>query len=145
MQKQSKVLFVGPTGTGKTCLVKKLCTNLFEQKYIQTLSFEVYTNIGEYCIFDTGGKENYRGLVDGIYMNSDIGIIFLDNVENNTSLFYWIEEIEKFLPKNKIGIVITKCKEYKEEVFLDFPIIYLDIKSLESKNFLKFLDKIKNK
>jgi small GTP-binding protein len=142
---QTKVLFVGPNGTGKTCLVKKLCTNLFEKKYLRTVGFEVYNNIEGYCVFDTAGHENYRGLTDSVYENSHIGIIFLDNVEDKKTIFYWIKEIEKFIPKNKIGIVVTKSSEYKEEIFLEFPILYLDMKTLENKKFIEFLDKIKIK
>jgi hypothetical protein len=42
-------------------------------------------------------------------------------------------------------IVVTKSSLYKEEMFLDFPILFLDIKTLENKKFLEFLNKIKNK
>ncbi|XP_020813051.1 GTP-binding nuclear protein Ran-like [Drosophila serrata] len=80
-----KCLLVGDGLTGKTTFVKRHMTGEFEKNYVATRDVEVHplifhTNRGaiRFNIWDTSGKENFKGLLDTSCVLAQCAIIIFD-------------------------------------------------------------------
>ena len=78
-----KIILIGNSGVGKSCLTIKATQNEFKNDYTSTIGFEFFkfhvrlynnTNI-RLQIWDTCGQEIYRSLVSNFYKNSCLAII----------------------------------------------------------------------
>ncbi len=77
-----KLILVGDSGVGKSCLSIKATKNIFQNNYCATLAFEFYSinvkindKIIKLQIWDTCGQEIYKSLIRNFYRNSSLAII----------------------------------------------------------------------
>ena len=91
-----KIILIGDSGVGKSCLTLKGTKNIFEDYYQTTIGFEFSTfNIKindkyiRLSIWDTCGQEIYRSIISGFYRNSSLAMIVysIDNFESFHNLF----------------------------------------------------------
>ena len=113
-----KIIMIGDSGVGKSCLIMKATKNLFENFYSSTVGFEFYTfnilikdKVIRLQIWDTCGQEMYRSLINGFYRSSSLAILVF-SIDNNRSfegLESWLNEIkEKGNPNIKIFLIGNK-------------------------------------
>ena len=77
-----KIIIIGDSGVGKSCLSVKATKNIFENNYLATVGFEFFNfnlKLGERVIrlqiWDTCGQEIYRSLITNFYRNSSLAFI----------------------------------------------------------------------
>jgi small GTP-binding protein len=77
-----KLIVIGESGVGKSCLTMKATKNLFETNYQTTVGFEFFTfnvkindKIIKLQIWDTCGQEIYKSLITNFYRNSSLAIM----------------------------------------------------------------------
>ena len=77
-----KIIIIGNSGVGKSCLSVKATKNVFENNYLATVGFEFFNfniKLGERVvrlqIWDTCGQEIYRSLITNFYRNSSLAFI----------------------------------------------------------------------
>ena len=77
-----KIIIIGNSGVGKSCLSVKATKNIFENNYSATVGFEFFNfnvKLGEKVIrlqiWDTCGQEVYRSLISNFYRNSSLAFI----------------------------------------------------------------------
>ena len=77
-----KVVVIGDTGVGKSCLSIKATKKIFNDEYSATIGFEfckynlkIKDTIIRLQIWDTCGQEIYRSLVANFYRNASLAII----------------------------------------------------------------------
>ena len=133
-----KVIIIGDSGVGKSCLTIKAIKDRFEPKYSPTIGFDFLTfgikinnkNIN-LQIWDTCGQEVYRSLISSFYRNSSLAILVfsVDNENSFNDLENWLNEVKSqsnvdmniILIGNKIDleeqrkISTEKLKEFCEE------------------------------
>ena len=141
-----KIIVIGDSGVGKSCLTLKATKNYFENYYSPTVGFEFFTffiKIKEKCIrlqiWDTCGQEVYRSLITGFYRNSSVALLVyaIDNKSSFESMEYWLNDIKClgnpnvkiFMIGNKVDLdakrEITKehgqkfCKDHGLNMFLE--------------------------
>ena len=124
-----KIIIIGDSYVGKSCLAIKATKGTFESLYTPTVGFEFLTffvkiensNI-KLQIWDTCGQEVYRSLIGSFYRNSSLAIIVyaIDNDNSFSSIDTWVNELKTkgnpdmtiFLVGNKADLedkrVITK-------------------------------------
>ena len=101
-----KVILVGETGVGKTCVIVRFLSNVFNDNprsttganyASKTLEFKDYNQSLQYDIWDTAGQEKYRGLAKIFYKDAAIAILVYD-ITNRKSFeelkTYWHEQIK---------------------------------------------------
>ncbi len=106
MSSVCKVILVGETGVGKTCIIMRFLNNVYEENHIsttganfasKTLEFKEYKTSLQYDIWDTAGQEKYRGLAKIFYKDAAIAILVYD-ITNRKSFeelkAYWHEQIK---------------------------------------------------
>ena len=81
----TKVVIIGESGVGKTCIIERFCQNKFTQSTVSTIgaanaSAKVYIREKAYDldIWDTAGQELYRSLNKIFYKNAKIAILVYD-------------------------------------------------------------------
>jgi small GTP-binding protein len=77
-----KLIVIGDSGVGKSCLTMKATKNQFESNYSTTVGFEFFTfnvkindKIIKLQIWDTCGQEIYKSLITNFYRNSSLAIM----------------------------------------------------------------------
>ena len=79
-----KMIVIGDSGVGKSCLTNKATKNIFEESYNATVGFEFFTfnikinnKIIKLQVWDTCGQELYRSLITNFYRNSSLAIMVI--------------------------------------------------------------------
>ena len=137
-----KVIVIGDSGVGKSCLTTQAVRQNFEEFYTATVGFEFLTfnmrinnNVLKLQIWDTCGQEVYKSLISNFYRNSSLALILyaIDNSDSFRHAETWLNDLEQqanpnvkiFLVGNKSDLedkrVITKeeGEKFKEEKNLD--------------------------
>ena len=77
-----KLIVVGNTSVGKTCLLTKATINQFNKNNVTTIcteihefNMEVENQIVKLKIWDTGGQERFRSLTRNYFRSSSLAII----------------------------------------------------------------------
>ena len=119
-----KIIIIGDSFVGKSCLALKACKGLFEESYNPTIGFEFLTffvkidesNI-KLQIWDTCGQEVYRSLISSFYHNSSLAILVysIDNTNSFENLESWLNEL-KTLGNPDINIFLIGNKADLEDI-----------------------------
>ena len=98
-----KIIIIGDSGVGKSCLSLRATKNVFESLYSPTIGFEFMTFFIKVDkkpiklqIWDTCGQEVYRSLISSFYNNSSLAIVVysIDNEESFNNLEFWLNELK---------------------------------------------------
>ena len=137
-----KIIVIGDSGVGKSCLTTQAVWNNFEEFYTATVGFEFLTfnmrinnNVLKLQIWDTCGQEVYKSLISNFYRNSSLALILyaINNKESFQHAETWLNDLKNqanpnvkvFLVGNKSDLenerVISKeeGERFKEEKKLD--------------------------
>ena len=106
MSEVCKVILVGESGVGKTCVIVRFISNEYHEGAVsttganyasQTLEFKEYKKKLQFDIWDTAGQEKYRGLAKIFYKDASIAILVYDITNRNSFeqiKKYWYEQIK---------------------------------------------------
>ena len=122
-----KIILVGDSGVGKSCLSIKASRNYFEDFYSPTVGFEFLTfNVKvedqtiKLQIWDTCGQEVYRSLISSFYRSASLAIIVysIDSEESYSNIEKWLNDIKtQSNPDVKVFLIGNKADlEDKREV-----------------------------
>ena len=113
-----KMIVIGDSGVGKSCLTNKATKNIFEESYNATLGFEFFTfNIKinnktiKLQVWDTCGQELYRSLITNFYRNSSLAIMVyaINNKESFENIDIWLKELRTHSnPDTKVFLIGNK-------------------------------------
>ena len=113
-----KIIVIGDSGVGKSCLTNKATKNIFEEAYNATIGFEFFTfnikingKIIKLQIWDTCGQELYRSLVTNFYRNSSLAIIVYAVNDKNSfeNIDMWLRELRTYSnPDAKVFLIGNK-------------------------------------
>ena len=113
-----KMIVIGDSGVGKSCLTNKATKNLFEETYNATVGFEFFTfnlklnnKIIKLQVWDTCGQELYRSLITNFYRNSSLAIMVyaIDNKESFENIDIWLKELRTHSnPDTKVFLIGNK-------------------------------------
>ena len=111
MEKQIKIITLGPQAVGKTSIIERIIHNKFEDYYQSTISLEFNNKTIKYknselklMYVDTAGQEINNSLTLSYIRNSHIVLLVYDNLENFEELkkrwfHYYKENANKKNPK----------------------------------------------
>ena len=101
-----KLLLIGDSGVGKSCLLLRFADNTYNSDYISTIGvdFKIKTikldndKIVKLQIWDTAGQERFRTITSSYYRGAQGIIIVYDvtDLESFNNLDNWLQEIDKF-------------------------------------------------
>ena len=126
-----KVVLLGDSGVGKTCIISRYISGSFEKNITST-------NGASYCskmvkfddlgksllldIWDTAGQEKYRALTKFFYKDAAVVILVYDitredSFENLKN--YWYNQLQENCKNVVIGLAGNKCDLYEAEKVSD--------------------------
>ncbi|KOB67769.1 Ras-related protein Rab-8A, partial [Operophtera brumata] len=101
-----KLLVLGDSNVGKTCIVHRYCDERYYDIYISTIGIDFKQKIIsldgvpiKLQIWDTAGQERFRTLTTAYYRGA-MGIILMydiTNLESFNHLSYWLRNIQEYL------------------------------------------------
>ena len=100
-----KMLIIGNSGVGKSCLLLRYAENSFNENFFNTIGvdFKLKTvkhenDVIKLQIWDTAGQERFRTLTASYYRGAQGIIIVYDVTDRETfdNVRTWINEIEKY-------------------------------------------------
>ena len=113
-----KIIIIGDSGVGKTCLTYRVTTGEFREKMAATIGFEFFPFIVKYKnktlkleIWDTCGQEAYRSLIKTFFNNSSLAIIVyaIDSKKSFDSIEEWIRQCKTLCsPDTKFFLIGNK-------------------------------------
>ena len=124
-----KIVLVGQSGVGKTCIIGRFINNTFENNIMSTTGASyagktmVFEELDGKCvkfeIWDTAGQEKYRSLTKIFYKDARIAILVYDITRKDSFeelKNYWYAQLKESSPDNIIiGIAANKCDLYDNE------------------------------
>ena len=135
-----KVVLVGDSGVGKTCIIQRYVKNEYNDNTettltstysYKTLDYKEFKKSISFDIWDTAGQELYRAMAKNFYLNASIGILVYDvrRRESFDSIKdYWYEQLKISGEDNMIFAVAgNKCDLFQQE----------EVKEEEGKKFAK--------
>ena len=121
-----KIIVIGDSSVGKSCLTTQAVRNNFEEFYTATIGFEFLTfNIGinnnvlKLQIWDTCGQEVYKSLITNFYRNSSLALIIyaINNMDSFKHAENWLNELKaQANPNVKVFLVGNKSDLENERV-----------------------------
>ena len=141
-----KLIVIGDSGVGKSCLTNSAVKNVFNDAYNATVGFEFFTfniningKVVKLQIWDTCGQELYRSLITNFYRNSSLAVIVyaINSKDSFEDIEMWLRElrthsspdVKVFLIGNKVDLEDERevrkedaeafCKENNINLFME--------------------------
>ena len=114
-----KILTIGESGVGKTCLLLRYTDNKFVKNHLTTIGIDFKAKILHIAgksiklkILDTAGQERFRNITQQYYKGAD-GIILVYDVTDRSSfdkVSEWMVQIKNYTKTDNIGIILLGNK-----------------------------------
>ena len=136
-----KVVLVGESGVGKTCIINQFAKGIFNQDLMSTNGAMFTTNKKEFKdsngrsnfisfeMWDTAGQEKYRSLAKMFFKEASVALIIYDITSLksfNEIKNYWMTLVRENAPKNIITYIVGNKSDLigkevvKEEVAREY-------------------------
>ena len=123
-----KVVLIGESGVGKTCIISRYISGTFDSNVTSTNGASYcsknvkYENLGKNLlldIWDTAGQEKYKSLTKFFYKDAAVAILVYDITRResfDSIRDYWYGQVQENGSKNIVlGIAGNKCDLYENE------------------------------
>ncbi|OHT01478.1 Ras-related protein RIC1 [Tritrichomonas foetus] len=113
-----KLLVVGESGVGKTCMLLRFADNKFEENFLSTIGVDfkvkeimVDDKKVKLQIWDSAGQERFRNITASYYRNCSAIIIVYDitNHDSFDRVQQWVTDVRGFVPDAPLLLVGNKC------------------------------------
>lgn len=121
-----KIIVIGNTGVGKSCLSLRATQGVFEEKPVSTLGIELFgfivrieNKIIKLQIWDTCGQEQFKSLISNYYRNSSLAIIVYSVTDENSFIEIkdWYKQLkERSSPNCKVFLIGNKVDLVEQRV-----------------------------
>mmetsp|Transcript_35141 Transcript_35141/g.71640 ORF Transcript_35141/g.71640 Transcript_35141/m.71640 type:complete len:131 (+) Transcript_35141:108-500(+) len=110
-----KLVLIGDSGVGKSCLLLRFADNAFTDSYISTIGVDfrfrtvkVEKHTVKLQIWDTAGQERFRTITSAYYRGAD-GIIMVYDVTNQESFNHvadWLTEVNRYASEGTCKLLV---------------------------------------
>lgn len=115
-----KVLLIGDSGVGKSCLLLRYVDDLYTESYISTIGvdFKIHTieingKVIKLQIWDTAGQERFRTITSAYYKGANAIMVCHDVTDHETlrNVEQWNHEIEKYAKQDVVRMLVATKKD----------------------------------
>lgn len=124
-----KVVFVGNTNVGKTCVVKMATTGTFGDDTVATLGASYVSKMvtvnntdARLQIWDTAGQERYRGMTPMYFRGANVAIVMYSIVDQESfeSIDSWIDSLRENADPDVIIFLVGNKADLEEDRKIEF-------------------------
>eukprot|EP00457_Paulinella_chromatophora_P009158 gb/GEZN01009214.1/.p1 GENE.gb/GEZN01009214.1/~~gb/GEZN01009214.1/.p1 ORF type:complete len:210 (-),score=34.87 gb/GEZN01009214.1/:680-1309(-) len=119
-----KLVLIGDSGVGKSCLLLRFADDNFTDSYISTIGVDfrfrtvtIEKKTVKLQIWDTAGQERFRTITSAYYRGAD-GIIMVYDVTSNESFEHveeWLSEVDRYANENTSKLLVGNKADLIEE------------------------------
>lgn len=163
-----KLLLIGDSGVGKSCLLLRFADDTYTESYISTIGvdFKIRTieldgKTIKLQIWDTAGQERFRTITSSYYRGAH-GIIVVYDItdqESFNNVKQWLQEIDRYACENvnkllvgnkcdlttKRAVETTAAKEYADQLGIPFLETSAKTSTAVEQAFMTMASEIKNR
>jgi len=138
-----KLVLIGDSGVGKSCLLLRFADDAFTESYISTIGVDfrfrtvkIDNKTIKLQIWDTAGQERFRTITSAYYRGAD-GIIMVFDVTNTESFDHvndWLKEVNRYAAEGTVKLLVgnksdrtadkavteAQAKEFADELGIPF-------------------------
>jgi len=124
-----KLLLIGDSGVGKSCLLLRFADNTYTDSYISTIgvdfkirTVEIDGKTVKLQIWDTAGQERFRTITSSYYRGAH-GIIVVYDVTDKVSfnnVKQWLGEIDRYACQSVNKLLVGNKADLVEKKVVDF-------------------------
>ncbi|KAF7242272.1 Ras-related protein Rab-1A [Varanus komodoensis] len=124
-----KLLLIGDSGVGKSCLLLRFADDTYTDSYISTIgvdfkirTIELEGRTIKLQIWDTAGQERFRTITSSYYRGAH-GIIVVYDVTDQDSfnnLHLWLEEINRYASENVNKLIVGNKSDLASKKAVDY-------------------------
>ena len=120
-----KLLLIGDSGVGKSCLLLRFADDTYTDSYISTIGvdFKIRTISLEgktikLQIWDTAGQERFRTITSSYYRGAHGIMIVYDvtDMDSFNNIKVWLQEIDKYANEQVIKVLIGNKSDMSNKV-----------------------------
>jgi len=114
-----KLVMVGDSGVGKSCLLEKFLDETSTNNFISTIGVDIKTRsitlnnkTIKIQVWDTGGQQRYRPVLASCYRNAG-GVIMVFDVTNRKTFLnikQWVVEVDEFSEGSNVTRILVGNK-----------------------------------
>jgi len=114
-----KMLLIGDSGVGKSCLLVRFADDTYNSSYISTIgvdfkikTFDIDNKIVKLQIWDTAGQDRFKAITTSFYRGAHGIIIVYDVTDRSTfkNIKSWCYEIDRYAVDDVCKLIIgNKC------------------------------------
>ncbi|EIW60964.1 GTP-binding protein ypt1 [Trametes versicolor FP-101664 SS1] len=126
-----KLLLIGDSGVGKSCLLLRFAEDAFTDSYLSTIgvdfkirTIELEGKTVKLQIWDTAGQERFRTIAAAYYRGAQGIIMVYDVTEQETfsNVKGWITEIERYASEGVKKLIIGNKSDLVERKVVEYSI-----------------------
>ena len=121
-----KLVLIGDTGVGKSCILLRFADDTFTESYLSTIGVDfrfrtvkMEKKTVKLQIWDTAGQERFRTITSAYYRGAD-GIIMVYDVTSEESFNHvndWLTEVTRYAAEDTCKLLVgNKCDKIGEKV-----------------------------
>ncbi|CAJ1403578.1 unnamed protein product [Effrenium voratum] len=140
-----KLLLIGDSGVGKSCLLLRFADDTYTESYISTIgvdfklrTLEQDSRTTKLQIWDTAGQERFRTITSSYYRGAH-GIVVVYDVtdkESFNNVKHWVQEIDKYAAEGVTKLLVgNKCDLSSKKV-----VSYDEAKELADSLGIEFME-----
>eukprot|EP01118_Nematostelium_gracile_P015322 TRINITY_DN6118_c0_g1_i2.p1 TRINITY_DN6118_c0_g1~~TRINITY_DN6118_c0_g1_i2.p1 ORF type:complete len:206 (+),score=42.55 TRINITY_DN6118_c0_g1_i2:76-693(+) len=124
-----KILLIGDSGVGKSCLLTRFADGTFAESYVNTVGvdFKIRTVTLEgktvkLQIWDTAGQERFRTITSSYYRGAH-GIVVVYDVTDQISfknVKQWLQEIDRYASEQVNKLLVGNKVDMKDKRVVDY-------------------------
>ncbi|KAF5307220.1 hypothetical protein FQR65_LT00736 [Abscondita terminalis] len=124
-----KLLLIGDSGVGKSCLLLRFADDTYTESYISTIGvdFKIRTiDLGgktiKLQIWDTAGQERFRTITSSYYRGAHGIIVVYDCTDQDSfnNVKQWLEEIDRYACDNVNKLLVGNKNDLTTKKVVDF-------------------------
>ena len=120
-----KLVLIGDTGVGKSCILLRFADDAFTESYISTIgvdfrfrTIKVENKTVKLQIWDTAGQERFRTITSAYYRGAD-GIIMVYDVTSQDSFTHvndWLNEVNRYASEGTCKLLVGNKSDRTDKV-----------------------------
>ncbi|BGP43978.1 ras GTPase [Rhodotorula kratochvilovae] len=126
-----KLLLIGDSGVGKSCLLLRFADDTYTESYISTIgvdfkirTIELEGKTVKLQIWDTAGQERFRTITSSYYRGAHGIIVVYDVTDQDTfaNVKQWLQEIDRYACEGVNKLLVGNKSDLAQKKVVDYAV-----------------------